>query len=164
MTYTPIASQTLGVNSTSVTFSSIPSGFRDLILHIGCNASTAGFPRMRLNGDSGTNYNNTGLVSNGADNNKGVTGNSNVNYLYFTQTSIYSTPMSFQLYFYDYSQTNKHKQVRALSGVAIPGDTSTTRKSYDFARWASTAAINSLTIDGLTFAAGSTFSLYGVSA
>ena len=57
-TYTPIATQTLGSAAASVTFSSIPQGYTDLVLVDNVkSASGAGDSELdvRFNGDSGSN-------------------------------------------------------------------------------------------------------------
>jgi len=45
-TYEPIASQTLGSAASSVTFSSIPQGYTDLVLVLNVKGSTANFPSL----------------------------------------------------------------------------------------------------------------------
>lgn len=65
-TYTPIATQTLGSSASTITFSSIPSTYTDLVLVVACLDNGAGRTRLRLNGDSATNYSRTNLIGNGS--------------------------------------------------------------------------------------------------
>jgi hypothetical protein len=65
-TYTPIATQTLGSAAASVTFSSIPQGYTDLILVINyATSASTGNALLRFNSDTGSNYSETALIGNG---------------------------------------------------------------------------------------------------
>lgn len=66
VTYDPIATQTLGSTASTITFSSISGTYTDLVLVVTCLDSGAGRTRLRLNGDSATNYSRTNLVGNGS--------------------------------------------------------------------------------------------------
>jgi hypothetical protein len=65
-TYEPIATNTLSSTATIITFSSIPNTYTDLVLVVACLDSGAGRTRLRLNGDSATNYSRINLVGNGS--------------------------------------------------------------------------------------------------
>ncbi len=61
-TYTPIASATLAASTSSITFSSIPATYTDIVVVINDINSTGSFDtNIRFNGDSGSNYSRTGL-------------------------------------------------------------------------------------------------------
>jgi hypothetical protein len=154
-TYTPLATVTLGTATTSVTFSSIPSTYRDLILvHNGTSSnSDVNSVIARFNSDSGNNYPGLNMTADGSGSSVSYTINGiPVNY---TKNVVGSGICQI----FDYSATNKHKtaiarhnsggsDVRAISG-----------------RWANSAAINSITLvidTGLSFSTGTIFSLYGV--
>ena len=65
-TYTPIATTTLGSNQSTVTFSSIPSTYTDLVLVCNATVSSAnGTWYLEFNSDTGTNYSATVLKGNG---------------------------------------------------------------------------------------------------
>lgn len=64
-TYEPIATNTLTSTSALITFSSISSAYTDLVLVVACLDSGAGRTRVRLNGDSATNYSRINVVGNG---------------------------------------------------------------------------------------------------
>jgi hypothetical protein len=55
-TYIPLATVTLGSADSSVTFSSIPATYRDLILVLNGTRSTTSGVRARANADAGANY------------------------------------------------------------------------------------------------------------
>jgi len=66
-TYTTIASQTLGSAVASVTFSSIPQGYTDLIIVVGSATFSANSSLyVQYNGDTGANYSSTRLTGNGS--------------------------------------------------------------------------------------------------
>ena len=66
-TYEPIATQTLGSNTASITFNSIPSTYTDLrvIIASAYTSNTASI-NMRFNGDTASNYSCTQLSGGGA--------------------------------------------------------------------------------------------------
>jgi hypothetical protein len=67
---TPIASTVLGGTATTVTFSSIPGTYTDLVLKISARDTNSSFDggklTMVINSDSGTNYSHTILTGNNA--------------------------------------------------------------------------------------------------
>jgi hypothetical protein len=66
-TYEPIASQTLGSAVSSVTFSSIPQNYTDLILVVNYGISANNFgARIRFNGDTGSNYSDSFIYGTGS--------------------------------------------------------------------------------------------------
>lgn len=58
-TYEPISSTTLGSNQTSITLSSIPQTYTDLIIVARGESTSGGSMIARFNGDSGSNYGTT---------------------------------------------------------------------------------------------------------
>jgi len=154
-TYTPLATVTLGGTAASVTFSSIPATYRDLIVVVNATGTTGLQARMRFNSDSGSNYS---FVRMGGDT-FGAASSSG------TDTSVIignftGTPHALIINIMDYSATDKHKTVISRSNVSSSA-------AEAFAnRWANTAAITSVQVNTSTstWAAGSTFSLYGVIA
>lgn len=65
-TFVPIATQTLGSAVSSITFSSIPSGYTDLFLEINGVTSSSTDMTMVFNSDTGINYSFTEIYGNGA--------------------------------------------------------------------------------------------------
>jgi len=160
-TYTPLATVTLASSSTSVTFSNIPATYRDLIFVLSTTNSNTGAQDafIRINGDTGSNYN---MVYADTSNGTFISSSlSNVNYQYLFYNPSGSTSIinSTIVQLMDYSATDKHK-----SGLFRQNGATGSVGMYA-TRWANTAAITSLeayTFGGPTFLAGSTFNLYGV--
>jgi hypothetical protein len=154
-TYTPLATVTLGASASSVTFSSIPATYRDLIFIVDGTATANSVLTIRYNGDSGSNYGRVLMLGNGSTTLAAAD----------TQTSnrvgAFRTDRSnFIHQIMDYSATDKHKTSLTRQSAA----------SFEVAafagRWANTAAVTSIVaaFDSNQFAAGCTFSLYGVIA
>ena len=160
-TYTPLATVTLGSSASSVTFSSIPATYRDLILVCNWqNSGSASASRLQLNGNTGSNY--FGVWMNGTGSAAGSSSESSQTSARIAGVSVgpantYSNIAILQ--FIDYSATDKHKTVLSRYGSA---DTETQATA---SRYASTSAITSIRffdILGQTFQTGSTFNLYGI--
>jgi hypothetical protein len=156
-TYTPIASTTLGTAVSSVTFSSIPQTYTDLVLIISTkNTSTGNYILTRYNSDSGTNYSQTRLVGTGSTvgSNRDANDNSFA-VMYQTNTT---DPGICVMNIFNYSNTTTNKT--AISRDSFAADTTFLRCGL----WRNTSAITSisLTINGGNFNTGSTFNLYGI--
>ena len=63
-TNTPIATQALTSAASSVTFSSIPQGYTDLVVVCSVKGAVNGSLWMYFNGDTGNNYSGTQLYAN----------------------------------------------------------------------------------------------------
>ena len=155
-TYTPIASITLGSSASSVTFSSIPQDYRDLVL-ISNSTVSVSYLLMQLNGDTGNNYHNVVMWGTGSSNDS--SGN-NYSALYLGWRGEGTNIFMSKAQIMDYSATDKHKA--ALIRDDYP-------HSYTDAlagRWANTQAVTSIRLFELsgTILAGSTFALYGIEA
>jgi hypothetical protein len=154
-TYTPIATTTVGSNTSAVTFSSIPSTYTDLIL-VAYAISTSGTNDIGItfNGDTGSNYSRTFLGGNGSSAYSGRNSNVTVGYgMFFSTAGVQGT---INIMNYANSTTNKTFLIRA--GQAADS----TAAAVDL--WRSTSAINSVTLTAMAaqIATGSTFTLYGV--
>ena len=160
-TYTPIATQTLGSAAASVTFSSIPSTYTDLIVVInGAVTSGTANCNFQLNGDTSTNYSRTALSGTGsAANSSRFTGSAYgmINDYGYLDTT-YRTNMLAQ--FMNYSNATTFKTVLARSNNSDNGTAATVTL------WRSTAAISTIYLyaSSSTFITGSTFTLYGIKA
>ena len=157
MTYVALANITLGSSASSVTFSSIPATFRDLVIVSQWSNSANANLTMRANSDSGSNYTRvyafgfSGGVLSGTE--SGTSWNS------LTLSSGGSTQLM-TLQIMDYSATDKHKTALMRCNQADPYITA------DALRWANTSAITSfsLTAGAGSISAGSTFALYGIAS
>lgn len=153
-TYTPLANVTLASTATSITFSSIPATYRDLVLVVNGKATAAASLRIRFNGDTGNNYNWVRMIgeAGGAFSDFSTSGN-------FLDGGNPSTTEGYMsiTQFIDYSATDKHKTT--LHRINFPA---TTHTLTNVGRWANTAAINSIQVYNPTFAVGFTAALYGI--
>jgi hypothetical protein len=159
--YVPLANITLGATAATVTFSSINQSYRDLVVvFTGTNNLSATDLVARVNSDTGANYLMVRASGNGTARSSAIFGTeTRLNFTAIAQintTEIQTTIINFM----DYSATDKHKTTISRANRAGAG-------TEMFAnRWANTAAITSIQFYcGVnSFAAGSTFALYGVSA
>jgi hypothetical protein len=150
---TAIATVTLQSSTANVTFSGIPNTYRDLILVANYQGVGAlGDVLARVNGDANSNYSAIWAFGDGSSRGSGSGNRTGLVGAYTIDSSI--NTVTWQII--DYSATNKHKgSINRQSSGALAQMFAT--------RWASTAAINSVTVavDSGSFAAGSIFSLYG---
>ena len=158
-TMTPIATNTLAATASSVTFSSVPQGYTDLVLITSCSSSTNWDAYIRFNSDSGSNYSYTVLYGTGSA--AGSYRASDTGILQDFQASVNTEISNRITQVMNYSNTTTYKTLlnranRSNAGTdAIVG------------LWRNTAAITTLEITSRganTFAAGSTFTLYGIKA
>lgn len=152
---TALASITLQEATASVSFSGIPQNYRDLVLVFNGTISLSSPARgaeFYFNADeTAGNYSYVWAYGDSVG-----AGSASGSPQLFTVTNSQSTAV---IQVIDYSATNKHKTSLTRSNAgAIETDMLASR-------WANTAAITSLLIKdasaGFTFAAGSTFNLYG---
>lgn len=155
---TPLANITLSSSASTVTFSSISGSYRDLI--IVANVQGGGEFGMRFNSVSTNTYTNIGMLGNGTSALSSTY--SPIGYLPYAYSYGNSGKLcNHIIQIFDYSATNKHKAV--LSRFEESATNSSVNATAG--RWASTSAITTVAFGfGGTFAAGSTFALYGVSA
>jgi hypothetical protein len=155
-TYTPIQTYTASGSQSSITFSSIPSTYTDLIMvFAGTSASTSNLT-MQFNGDTASNYSVTRLYGTGtaagSDRQSTQTG---MNLGYVLGTGI--TNDIYQVF--NYANTTTYKT--AIGRSNNTGDSA----QAGVGLWRSTAAITSITIVASgNFSSASTFTLYGIKA
>lgn len=157
-TYVALATQTLGSATASVTFSSIPQGYTDLVLIITGTVSSEGAVRFQCNGDTATNYSTTLLYGNGSSALSGRAANQN-----FGAVGRIGTVVSNSIiHFMNYSNTTTNKTVISR------GNTSNLFITAQATLWRATpAAITSIVLtpeNAANWDSGSTFSLYGIAA
>lgn len=166
-TYTPINSTTLTTDTSSVTFSSIPATYTDLIAVIQTRVASAtiDYFSVRYNGDTGTNYSFTYMANTGSAR---FTNLSQQIIGWATSNSENSTsfaPIILQIL--DYSNTTTYKTSLSRSGASDMA-----RVDAQVNLWRSTNAINSIvfatwgagTFGANNMRAGTTISLYGIKA
>ena len=163
-TYTLISSNTLSASAASVTFSSIPSTYTDLVLRMSIRdnySATSTAYNLKINGVT-TTQSATRLYGTGS----AVASNRQTALVDFYRmsaaTSTANTFGSLELYIPNYAgSTNKPM---SNFGVAETNATATEMGTEAFL-WSNTAAITSLEVveyAGSTFASGSSFFLYGI--
>jgi len=160
-TYTPIATTTLGSAASSYTFTGISSAYTDLILVATTPPSAGGSVNLTMgNGsiDTGTNYSWTYLRGNGtaASSSRGSTDSR----IFSGENATAGLQSNLIIHFQNYSNTTTYKTCISRYNCT---DTVT---QATVGLWRSTSAINQirLAIGGDSFAAGATFTLYGIAA
>ena len=160
-----IATVTVGAGgSSSISFSSIPSTYKHLqIRAIAQNSSTTTYSNMRFNSDTATNYNNHYLDGDGASATAGA--NVSDNKLYFGYLTTSSNTNMFGVMvvdILDYTNTNKYKTIRILTGKDINGSGGVVELASG--AWRNTNAVTDINIfpGSNNFAQYSHFALYGV--
>ena len=166
-TYEPIATNTLGSATATVTFSSIPSTYNDLVLVSSVRSTSSGNQeyQLQLNSDTGSNYSYTRLAGDGSsafsdrgsnrtyidmgympgsNSTSGVFGINNLSIMNYANSTTYKT----LLY-----RWNDAGAVNAYAAAEV-------------GLWRSTSAITSITLKmgSGNLEAGSTFTLYGIKA
>lgn len=154
-TYIALAQTTLSSATSTVTFSSIPATYRDLVLVITAS-STSGVAEtgLRFNSDTGSNYSRVLMFGSGSS-----TGSFSSTISYIGLIDAFTSVGSMSIaQIMDYAQTDKHKTV--LLRRSFPADS----VAASAIRWANTAAITTLNIFTVSssLAAGTTIALYGV--
>jgi hypothetical protein len=146
-----------------VTFSSIPQNYRDLILVSSPIHSGSGGQQMRINGDSGSNYQFAQMIGDGSST---IANSGTLTYFTpFTNSNpATSNPVTGITQIMDYSSLDKHKTILMRNSSAVTPDSPLI--SAISARWANSSAVVSILIYAVstTIAAGSTFILYGIEA
>jgi len=167
----PITQTTLSGSQASITFSSISSDYRTLILiyHLRTDyVQGIDYAHIRFNGDTGTNYDwlratfsiggLTPAVSRGAS-----------RIVCLATEGAGSTASTFGpgiVWIPGYKATDRYKRVITLSGAFGPVSVNTDLYAdLGVGSWRSTSAVTSLTLrprSGTNFVSGSTVELYGV--
>jgi hypothetical protein len=155
-TYEPIANNTLGTAVSTVTFSSIPSTYTDLVLVTNSFGTASSFS-IQINGDTGTNYSRTRVNGNGTV----LTAGRDTSATSITVNDLSSTvPEVCLINFQNYSNSTTFKTISFRQNLTT-GNTGET-----VGLWRSTSAITSIIIivNANTFAIGSSFTIYGIAA
>jgi hypothetical protein len=162
-TYSTIATTTLGSAAASYTFTSIPTTYTDLVLVVS-SKMTSGADNLRLqvgnsSVDTGSNYS---FIYVAGDSSTAFSGNNSS----LTDTlsgRLGATSSTNIVNFMNYSNTTTFKTITSRGNDASTGG----QAGAYVCLWSSTVAINTIKVAeqvGDTFAAGSTFTLYGIAA
>ena len=165
-TYVALDKVTVGTATNTISFSSIPATYTDLVVVISAPTTSDGAtPQFRFNGDTATNYSNTFLEGSGSSaTSSRETSQTNIQ-LSFNVGGNSTNPSTSIVHIMNYSNATTFKTLLArwnsASGGTYPGTAATV------GLWRKTPeAISSMEIFVATgnFAVGSTFSLYGIAA
>lgn len=159
-TYEPIATQTLGSATATVTFSSISGSHTDLILVTSVRGTANNNANLRFNNDSGSNYSNTYLEGDGSTAYSGRRTNqtSIVDGGFIRTTADTFSVNIIQIMNYANTTTNKTAIMRSnQAGSAVQAVVGL---------WRSTSAIDRIDViaGSGNFEVNSTFTLYGIKA
>jgi len=160
ITYEPIATSTLTSTAASVTFSSIPSTYTDLILVISGRVSASvgnNASGLRFNGDSGNNYSMVRLTGDGSAASTDRTTATYAGWAFIANSTVSEvTPVVYNIQNYVNTTTNKVVLGRGSSASSLISATAS--------MWRNTAAITSIEViqSSTTWIVGSTFTLFGV--
>lgn len=171
-TYEPIATNTLGSDASSITFSNIPQTYTDLVVVAnlgGYYASTTwidcGIQVGNGSIDTGNNYSSTQIISDG----NGSLRRTNAAYVLFwvaaapTDNNYYPTMIA---HINNYTNVDTWKPILNRYTALNPSGTVNT-SGITVGTWRSTSAINTVRIsnqNGTNFYAGSSVTLYGIKA
>ena len=162
-TYEPIASQTLGSDAASVTFSSIAAVWTDLVLVTSTRsdiASGSDHVGIRFNGDTAGNYSSTYVYGTGSGASSGrLTDDVSIpTGRHINSSTEYSTGVA---HIMSYANAN------VFTTVLSSGSTASAITIRYVGLWRNTAAVTSIVlvpISASNFRSGSTFALYGIKA
>ena len=151
-TYEPIATTTLGTAAASITLSSIPSTFTDLVIIFTGTQGAFDNTGLRFNGDTGSNYSKTMVYD--ANSNRGT--NDTSIRIMIAGTTINSTIWQIM----NYANSTTYKTALCRSGIASD------QVRMGVGLWRSTSAINEVTFlaESGNFGTGTTVSIYGIKA
>jgi hypothetical protein len=160
-TYVKIASQTASASS-SITFSSLPQGYTDLVIVIGSMTTDANGRTvyLRFNGDSGTNYSIVRMNGDGTTaSSDRTTSQDHIRPFYGVVGSSTTTTTTGILHLQSYSNSAVYKTT--LSKTAAGGETNAT-----VGLWRNISPITSMvfSLNAGTFSSGTTFTIYGIKA
>jgi hypothetical protein len=159
-TYVPIATQTLGSATNSISFTSIPQTYNDLVLVIQTKqTSSSNYGVFGFNSDTGSNYSQTAMHGNGSSVFTERGSNTFIAPLFYAYESTTNWLIA-NINIMNYSNTTTYKT------VLYRGNDATTATQAGVGLWRNTTAITSIQYytGGTSFTAGSNFTLYGIAS
>lgn len=169
--YESIATVTLGSSNNSITFSSIPSTYKHLQMRISAlSTGNLGTSFCRINGDTNVaNYVTHYFTGNGSTTTLGVIPSNSGRSAYLLDAGVSQNSIDYPLVsiidFVDYTNTNKYKVMRTLSGEDTNGtNTYVGAVGITSGLYLSTSAISTLNffLDANSYATNTKFALYGI--
>jgi len=174
LTYTAIETVTLSSSQASITFSSIPQTYTDLVVKVSARGTRVyqfDSAQIRFNGDTGNNYSYRDLVgagggtpTSGSNTSRGIPDRIFLVDVMPAASSTTNTFGSFDIYIPNYTSSNyKSVSVDAVgeSNSSTAGDVA---QLLEAGLWSSTAAITSITVGAYnaSMTQYSTATLYGI--
>lgn len=154
-----LGSTTLTTTSSSITFSSIPQTYKDLVLHIRMRTDSANNMPIYFNGNT-TSYSYTWYRGEATTS---YEGNSNSGLAIGTTTPSFASNYFnyYRVYITDYASTTRYKSSHY---VGTEMDNSTFEHRIGSSQWSNTSAVTSLEISGNNMVTGTSVRLYGITA
>ena len=165
-TYEAIAKTVLATSTATVTLSSIPTTFRDLILVMSARTDAAGNTNatIRFNGDTTTNYSWVRIIGDGSTPSANSASSQTSAYFTYPSTNANTTDTfgNAELYISNYTSTDP----RQMSNTGVAENNGTLAyMSGNAILYRGTSAITSIAIatsGGSSYLTGSSFYLYGI--
>ena len=160
MSYKPIASQTLSSTASIVTFSSLPTTYRDLVLVVDANTNSNNQWRLQFNATT-TTYVANRAEARQSDTSSAETGDIGPMNL-FNIIGILNSHQVVEIF--DYRRTDKYKSVLFHADKPSDPQTQLGGVGMGVGTWENNAAITSVRLQTTVnvFSVGSVFSLYGI--
>lgn len=160
-TYEPIATATGNGSSSSITFSSIPQTYTDLIVSVVFQSTSGDYIDFQLNNDTSGSYSFTQLY--GAGGSPGGAANTNQTAVIWESTPTSPEIANSTIHFLDYSNSTTYKPFLIRSNIT----TGNTVRSIS-GLWRNTSAISTLKIytngGGTPWTSATKITLYGIKA
>lgn len=165
-TYTLISSNILSTNTSSITFSSIPSTYTDLVVLLTLRSGSAGTTcNITFNGDTATNYNQTNMSTTASNtiNSTNSSANTKFDISQFVVGSgaTANTFSSGKMYISNYLSNN---QKNVFFTAHNEGNATGVVSRQASGTYNTSSAITDITFDslGTNYVTGSSFYLYGI--
>lgn len=160
-TFEPLATTTLASAASSITFSSIPSTYTDLVISFTwfANSATDAFAALTFNNDSGANYGNTSLYGSGSAAGSMRDSSRTRIELYFVRGGL-TIPSFSRINIFNY-RASVNKSV-LIEGVGDQNGSGYVERMCGV--WLNTSPVTTVTLtaSGSNFNTGTTATLYGI--
>lgn len=163
-TYDQIAWTSLGTSAATITLSSIPSTYTDLVIVLTGKTGGADSPRLYFNSDTASNYSSRTLYGNGSSAGSQSFQNATNGFLINSQDVFNSTnPATVTVNIQNYAGSTYKTSLCQVAG----DNNGSGATGASVGLWRSTAAINSITFrtsNGQSYSTGTTVAIYGIKA
>jgi hypothetical protein len=168
-TYEPIATTTLGSSAATISLSSIPSTYTDLVLIITARTDRSGQATDGLNikfdTDDGNNYSDTELIGNGST--ASSSRDSNTSRWLTNDANLPGATAASNVFSNIIVSLNNYANTNTFKTGLCRFDLASSVSGASVGLWRSTSAIDAITLisrNNANFVTGSTFTLYGIKA